>query len=76
MTLPFASMQRTGRSFASLYRTLMPFIVGEEKAAVGYKDRSEALRAEMSHWYGKIKWWMHLKRAGFVPQYEVWKRKD
>ena len=56
--------------------TLMPFIVGEEKAAVGYKDRSEALRAEMSHWYGKIKWWMHLKRAGFVPQFEVWKRKD
>ena len=50
--------------------------VGEEKAAVGYKDRSEALRAEMSHWYGKIKWWMHLKRAGFVPQFEVWKRKD
>ena len=51
----------------------MPFIVGEENAAVDYKDRSEILQQEMSTWYKKIQWWMYLRRAGFVPQFGIWK---
>jgi superfamily II DNA helicase RecQ len=54
-------------------KDLMPFIVGEENAAVDYKDRSESLQQVMSTWYKKVRWWMCLRRAGFVPQFGVWK---
>ncbi len=50
-------------------KLLLPFIVGEAKASVDYKERSESLQQEISYWYRKITWWMNLRRAGFTPQF-------
>lgn len=44
-------------------------VLGPPRVDKDHTEKSEAEKAEEALWYGRIRWWQHLRATGFEPQF-------